>query len=247
MKSFSQLLLNLYRGALEKPTGEFRDWALDESKSLIAFDSCLWADGSWLDGQPTPHSVHLHNLETGFISNWLKYQHEDTLVRQMHANNDRTFNVDCAVTFSGTSIYEFHCKRFDMEHIVATATIDADTQLFNSMSLYRANPDAPFSEADRSLKEALFPHLVAASQSNLLTNLPHLFTANQQSAFNAIAVCDTFGTLRVAMPSFVETCRLEWPGWKGPTLPDCVREAMRGGGGVEIYGEAHRGLHVLSG
>jgi DNA-binding CsgD family transcriptional regulator len=147
----------------------------------------------------------------------------------MRLNLDRTFNVDCAVTFSGTSIYEFHCKRFAMEHIVATATTDPDTLLFNSMSFYRSNPDTPFSEKDRSFKEVLFPHLIAAVQTNWLTNLPHLLSANQRSTFNSIAACDTYGVLRLAMPSFVETCRKEWPEWKGPRLPECVQESMRDG------------------
>ncbi len=229
MKSFSNFLLSLNRGAIEKPIGEFKDWALDETKSIIPFDSCVWGAGSWIDGQPTLHSIHLHNLDAGFTSSWLQYQHEDTLVRKMRENLDRTFNVDCAETFSGTSIYEFHCKRFAMEHIVATATIDPDTLLFNSMSFYRSNPGAPFSEKDRSLKEILFPHLVAAVQTNWLTNLPHLLSAHQRSTFNSIAACDTLGVLRLAMPSFVETCRLEWPMWKGPTLPECVQETMQSG------------------
>ena len=229
MKLFSSFLLNLYRGALDKPPHEFRDWALNEAKSIIPFDSCIWGSGSWVDGQPIIHSVHLHNLDADFISNWLQYQHEDTLMKEMQLHLNRTFNVDCAVTFSGTSIYEFHCKRFAMEHIVATATIDPDTLLFNTMSLYRSNPEAPFSEEERSCKEVLFPHLIAGVQANWLTNLPHLLSANQRSTFNSIAACDSFGILRVAIPSFVKTCRMEWPGWKGPSLPECVQESLRSG------------------
>lgn len=229
MKSFSNFLLKLSRGSLEKPTVEFKDWALNEVKSLIAFDSCVWGSGSWIDGQPRIHAVHLHNLDGEFISNWMQYQHEDKLARDMPLNIDRTFNVDVAAEYSGTAIFEFHCKRFAMEHIVATATIDADTLLLNTMSLYRSRPDTPFSEDERALKEVMFPHLIEAVRTNWLTNLPHLLSANQRSTFNSIAASDTVGILQVAMPSFVETCRIEWPGWKGPTLPEDVQQSMRSG------------------
>lgn len=230
MKLFSKLLLSLHQGALEKPAGDFKNWALHESKSLIPFDSCVWGTGSWIAGQqPTVHSVHLHNLDAGFVANWMRYQHEDTLAAQIYSNMGQTFNVDAAAAFAGTPIYEFHCKRFDMAHIIATVSLDADTQLLNSMSWYRSDINAPFSEVERALKEALFPHLVLIAQANLLVNLPHLPSAQQPIPFNSTAVCDNRGVLQVAMPSLVESLRMEWPSWKGPVLPECILESLRQG------------------
>lgn len=98
------------------------------------------------------------------------------------------------------------------------------------MSLYRANPNQPFTENERILKEEIFPHLIEATRANWLTNLPHMLSANQRSTFNSIAACDSVGILHVAMPSFMDTCRIEWPEWKGPTLPNDVREVMQKGG-----------------
>lgn len=229
MKKFNSYLLTLYRGALEKSTTEFKDWALNEAKSLISFDSCVWGTGSWIENQPRIHSVHLHELGNDFVASWMQYQDEDKLARTIPFNIDKTFNVDVEAEYAGTAIREFHCKRFAMEHIVATATIDEDTQLLNTMSLYRSNPSSPFTECERVIKEEVFPHLIEAARINWLTNLPHLLSANKRSTFNSIAACDSAGILHVAMPSFMETCRIEWPLWKGPVLPDQVQQAMKGG------------------
>jgi DNA-binding CsgD family transcriptional regulator len=227
MNLLSNYLLTLYRGALEKPTHEFRDWTLNGAKSLIPFDSCVWGSGSWANNQPSIHTVHLHQLNGGFIQSWLEHHHEDRLARDMPLNINRTFNVNVADEYAGTAIYNHHCKQFGMEHIVATATIDEDTLLLNTMSLYRSDPDHPFSERERILKEALFPHLIEAVRMNWLTNLPHILSPKQRSSFNSIAACDTTGILQVAMPSFVDACRQEWPAWKGPSLPSCVIEVVQ--------------------
>jgi DNA-binding CsgD family transcriptional regulator len=229
MKSFSNFLLTLYRGADKISAGEFKDWALNEVKSLIPFESCVWGSGSWAAGQPKIHSVHLNNLDGGFVASWMQYQHEDKLARVVPLNLAHTFNVDVPAEYSGTAIHEFHCKRFAMEHILGTATIDADTQLLNTMSLYRSDPNQPFTEAERALKEVIFSHLVEAVRKNWLTNLPHLFPGNQRSSFNTIATCDLMGILQVATPSFIEIFRLEWPKWIGPSLPECVSLNIQNG------------------
>lgn len=229
MKALSDLLLTLYRGADKIPADEFKDWALNEVKSLILFDSCVWGSGSWTAGQPRIHSVHLNNLDSGFVASWMQYQHEDKLARVAPLNLAHTFNVDVPAEYSGTAIHEFHCKRFAMEHILGTATINADTQLLNTMSLYRSNSNKPFTEVERALKEVIFPHLIEAVRKNWLANLPHLFPGNLRSSINSIATSDSVGILQIVMPDFIEICRLEWPKWIGPNLPDCVSHNIQNG------------------
>lgn len=227
MKSFSNFLLNLSRGALETPAYEFKDWALSEARSLIPFDSCVWLMGNWIDETPVVHTAHLYRLEGNFIESWMRFQHEDKLARDVTLHSNRTFNVNVAREYENTNIYNLHCKSYGVEHIVATGCIDPDTLLLNSMCFYRSNIEQPFSEQERFLKEILFQHLVEAARINWLTNLPNMFSAYQRSSFNALAACDNAGLLHVAMPSFVEICREEWPSWKGPFLPHEVLETAR--------------------
>ncbi len=82
-------------------------------------------------------------------------------------------------------------------------------------------------EAERALKEAIFPHLIESVRQNWLTNLPRLFPENKRS--NSIAACDSLCTLHVASPAFIEICSMEWPEWKGSTLPKCVQESVQRG------------------
>jgi DNA-binding CsgD family transcriptional regulator len=203
---------------MEKPAYEFKDWALYETKKLIPFDSCAWGMGSWIDDTPVVHTIHLHNLAGNFIESWLRFQHEDKLTREVTLNSNRTFNVDVAREYANTNIYNIHCKSFGIEHIVSTGTIDPDTQILNSIVLYRSNISQPFSEEERALKEIVFQHLIEAARTNWLTNLPNMFSAYHRSSFNALAACDSTGLLHIAMPSFVEICRKEWSSWKGPFL-----------------------------
>ncbi len=226
MQKFSNYLLKLSRGALEKPADEFKDWALSETKNLIPFDSCVWGMGSWINDTPAIHTIHLHNLAEHFLESWMRFQHEDKVTRDVTLNSNSTFNVDVAHEYENTSIYNVHCKDFCIEHLVATGTIDPDTRLLNTMVFYRSNINQPFSEQERALKEILFQHLVEAARINWLTNLPNMFSAYQRSSFNALAACNDSGLLHVAMPSFVAICREEWASWKGPFLPPEVLTVM---------------------
>lgn len=94
MKAFSDFLLTLYCGAEKIPTDEFKDWALNEVKSLILFDSSVWGSGCWINGKPRVHVVHLNNLDESFVAIWMQHQHEDKLARLMPTNIAYTFNVD---------------------------------------------------------------------------------------------------------------------------------------------------------
>ena len=226
MQQLSIFLLKLSRGALEKPSNEFKDWAISETKNLIPFDSCVWFTGRWINETPVAHIVHLYNLPDNFLENWLQFQHEDKLARDVTIHSNRAFNVDVFHEYKNTDIYDHHCKIHGVEHIVATGSIDPDTRLVNSICLYRSNIDHPFTEQERALKEILFQHLIEAARTNWLTNLPNMFSAYQRSSFNALAACDGSGLLHVAMPSFVEICRTEWPLWKGPSLPQAILDAI---------------------
>ena len=137
----------------------------------------------------------------------------------MVLNSHKAFVVNVNAEYSGTNLYTIHCKNYGVEHIVATGIIDPDTKLLNTLCLYRADPDKPFSEKERLYKEFIFPHLVEAARTNWLINLPSMFSSTNRSMFNALAACDASGLLHVAMPSFVEVCRKEWADWSGPFLP----------------------------
>jgi DNA-binding CsgD family transcriptional regulator len=225
MQQLSRYLLTLTRGALEKPTHEFKDWALNETKHLIPFDSCVWLMGNWMDEMPVINSIHTHQLRAGFIENWARFQHEDKLAREITSHNNHTLNVNVADEYASSNIYQHHCIPYGIQHIVATASIDRDTQLFCSMCLYRANTNQPFTEQERSLKEIIFEHLIEAVRINWLIHLPNMHAAHQPDGINAIAACNEQGLLHSSTPSFFAILRQEWPKWTGALLPDALLNA----------------------
>lgn len=83
------------------------------------------------------------------------------------------------------------------------------------MSFYRADPDAPFSEAERRAKELLVPHMIEAMRINLFSWL----NTSKVYAGNALAVCDGEGRLYETTPRFPIVLRAAWPDWQGPRLP----------------------------
>ena len=229
MRQLSDFLLRLSRGALEKPANEFKNWALSEVAVLIPFDSFVWGMGCSTVDRNIVHSAHLYKLDDFFVESWLRFENEDRLVRDMALNSHRTFVVNVNSEYSGTNLYTIHCKHYGVEHIVATGIIDPDTKLLNTLCLYRADADRPFSEKERLFKELIFPHLVEAARTNWLINLPSMFSSRNHSIFSALAACDASGLLHVAMPSFVEVCRKEWADWTGPFLPRELIEKLADG------------------
>lgn len=225
MEQFSNFLLDLWRGALEKPDHEFKDWALAGVRELIPFDSCAWGKGRWIDGLPVVHHIHLHNLSGDFIASWLRIQHEYKLTRDVTVYSNRTFNIDMAREYKGTDTYNTYCRKYRIEHILGTGCTDPETSLLSMMVFHRSDAGQPFTEQERVLKELLFPHLLEAAKINWLINLPPGFSAYAHGRVNAFAACDDTGLLHVAMPSFVETCRKEWPSWKGPFVPEVILKA----------------------
>ncbi len=222
MQQLGSFLLNLWRGALEKPDHEFKDWALSEVKTLIPFDSCAWGKGRWINEQPVVHHIHLHNLPGDFIESWLRIQHEYKLTRDVTEHSNRTFNVDMAREYRNTDTYNTYCKEYRIEHILGTGCTDPDTSLLSMMVFHRSNISQPFTEQERAIKEIIFPHLLEAARMNWLKNLPNEFSAYPNSSVNTLAACDNTGLLHVAMPSFVAIFRKEWSSWKGPFVPEDV-------------------------
>jgi DNA-binding CsgD family transcriptional regulator len=219
MQQLSNYLLKLARGTLEQPAHDFKEWALNETKQLIPFDSCVWLMGNWIDEVPVIQSIHTHQLDAGFIENWARFQHEDKLAREVTSHNNHTINVNVANEYANSDIYHHHCIPYGIQHIVATASIDRDTQLFCSMCLYRANSNQPFTEQERTLKELVFEHLIEAVRINWLINLPNIHAAHQPVGDNAIAACNEQGLIHSSTPSFFAILRQEWPKWNGALLP----------------------------
>lgn len=60
-------VLRLYKGSRERDAARFMDWALEHTRTLIPFDSAIWAIGV---AGVSIHSAHLHQLPAEVFRYW---------------------------------------------------------------------------------------------------------------------------------------------------------------------------------
>jgi len=206
---------------------------MSEVKEVLPFDSGAWGTGRWLDDNPLIHHVHLHNLPADFTDSWLGVQHQYSLMRDVSTHGFRTFGIDMARDYPGTDLYTDHCRKYCVEHVLGTGCTDPESGLVTLIAFQRQDISRPFTEAERALKETLFPHLREAARTNWLTHLPG--AGGNQLGSQGVAVCDSSGLLLFAASSFLETIGREWPEWTRPFLP---KEIVRTGPGQTYTGAA---------
>lgn len=217
LEKLSAVVLNLYRGASDQPVDVFQDWAFEQIKPALSFDSALWLTGTLLNGQHAIHSQLLHRQPQQLMNDWARCKDRAVFAVKVFGSPSITFN--CVTSTSLGPELAGHSRRYNIEHILATATIDPVSSLHELISIYRADLDKPFSEEERLFQQNLVPHLAEAWRINRLT---HLSKVNQPLgvANSRAAAADIKGVLHLIEPGFTRLILDEWPGWRGPCLPD---------------------------
>lgn len=217
LKELSAVVLNLYRGTREQPADAFQDWAFEQVKAVLPFDSALWLTGTLLNDQHVTHSQLFHRQPPQLLTDWARCKDKAVFAVKVFGSPGITFNCVTSMEF-GSELAE-HSRRYNVEHILATSSIDPVSSLHELISIYRADLDKPFSEEERLLQQSLVPHLAETWRINRLT---HLSKVNQPLgvANSHAAAADTKGILHLIEPGFTRLLLDEWPEWRGPRLPD---------------------------
>jgi DNA-binding CsgD family transcriptional regulator len=225
---FSDLLLKLYHDSATLPEHEFQAQAFDQLRKVIAFDAGWWGLGV-LDANPGHafagpqiFDIYSDNLPEIIFENYEKFKRYDTLALAAARAPGVTFNVNVHEWFP-EELWSY-LDIFGYRHVLATLQIDPITSLTKGVMLYRKNPDKPFTEQERRFKQALMPHWGAALTRARIEPWTRQVAHNPQ--FPGVAVVDEGGQLRYATESFGEMLRREWPGWRGPILPQPLRDLM---------------------
>ena len=169
LEKLSAVVLNLYRGASEQPVDIFQDWAFEQVKPVLPFDSALWLTGTLLNDQHATHSQLLHRQPPQLMTDWARCKDRAVFAVKVFGSPDITFNCVTSMEF-GPELAE-HSRRYNIEHILATTSIDPVSLLHELISVYRADPDKPFSEGERLFQQNLVPHLAETWRINRLARL----------------------------------------------------------------------------
>ena len=231
MKAFSGLLLGLYRQAQTVPPTEFQTRALDAAREALAFDSALWARGAMEPGGGIVHSACVYRQPPDMMENYERIKQHDTLGFEAFSRMGQTVNAALTTDpYWQPRLHPdvlAHVKRYGMEHVLTTHIDEPVLRLFTAVAFYRANPEQPFTEAERLFKQNLMPHLAETWNSNRF-NFMHSPGRDGTQPDHVRAICDKKGVLYNASQGFEEMMLAEWPDWKGPQLPQRLLDTLSG-------------------
>jgi DNA-binding CsgD family transcriptional regulator len=237
---FSSLLHELYRSSHEMPVEEFQASVLGLIGRALQFDTSMWGTGAKQDdGQVAVHSIYLHEQPWEMIEGWSEFNHQDRSVEVVTAHLGYVMNVHTPTLHGGKECSGI--RSLNEKFGIQTGLIvcgEAPSGLYSWLSLFRADPDRHFSENERLLFQALWPHMVEALTINRVVNLDRMHTS-RQGASSCLAIADGKGIIYRAEPGFAPLMREEWPQWEGARLPAELIAIM--GNGID---KGHRGTRI---
>jgi DNA-binding CsgD family transcriptional regulator len=129
-------------------------------------------------------------------------------------------------------VYTDFCHKVGVEHTLGTSILDANTRLSNMIYLWRADIDQPFTQQELAIKQAFAPHMAAAWQHRQVVALYiHAKTGSDpiQSPLRGYAVVDNLGIIHASDAMFGDTVSAVFPEWRGPDVPDALKEMITSG------------------
>lgn len=230
----SGFLLELHERSNELGHHELYRFTLERLPALLPFDAGLLAMGTVQDGVPHGHDYVLHNRDEALMASWDLVKHEDRVAAHAFANPGRTANFDVeGPIFDGCEKVREHSRRWKLAHVLCTSMISQELGLYWVMSLYREDPDDPFSEAERQAKELIVPHVFAAARRARVGQL-RARTRVPDAHGQAGAIAHPSGLVLEAEPGFAELLRLGFPDWRGPFLPPEVKKELPAKSSVRV-------------
>jgi DNA-binding CsgD family transcriptional regulator len=241
METFSGLLLRLYREAQIIPPTEFQTAALDAAREALPFDSAVWITGVMGAEGGIIHSACVYRQPPDMMENYERIKQHDVLGFETFQNLGHTINASLTtgpnwLTRLHPAVLS-HIRRYGMEHVLSTHITEPVLRIFSAVALYRADPEQPFTEAERLFKQNLMPHLAEAWNANRF-NFMHASSHSGAQPDHARAICDKKGVLYNASQNFDVLMLAEWPDWQGPQLPQALQEALSGEGRCQYSGQA---------
>lgn len=237
-ETLNELILELYRAGRECSVEEFQDCALDAVQKAIRFDSAMWGAGA--NDPHVIHHVHLYRQPQRMIEDYAAgFQEKDFLRARVCETPGVTVNLADMVTreeYRRTEIYQGFTHRYGIEQILCTVLVEPVSDLYQFLSLWRADPRRPFSEAERRAKQFLMPHLVESYRSNRIAGIRQRVFGHGTPA-RAAAICNRLGILHEIEGRFAFLLRLEWPRWGGAQLPQGLRELWASGADEDFVGQ----------
>ena len=219
LNRFSALVLET-RMARHQPCDEFRHRLLTGLMALVPFEKAIWAAASLNDGMSL-RAPELYGIDREALAEYERASYADPRLPVVLAT------PGVALAYSARpddpKPYLEMIRTLGIAHFLSIAQYDRPLGLAGGMVLFRGPGEAGFTEDERALVEAAFPHLMAGWTECQLGDLTRRTTGGSRLPHASAA---SHGPLLLAAdPAFAGLLRREWPTWTGPHLPEALIDA----------------------
>ncbi len=214
-------IANLYGTALIAPPNRFRSWALEQLRTLIPCDGALWGSGA--AGSKQFHTTTIVGLPEEFPKRLEDTADINPLLPRILANLGNPVDMESVLddaAFHDSALYEKAFAPFRIERILSTAHRDERSGLYSLVTLYRSNPEAHFTDAEKALQQRITVHLFEAASHSFFI---HLLRNTEMIAGRGSALVDRHGMYHEVQPRFQDLLDEAFPE-RGQSLPFPIPE-----------------------
>jgi DNA-binding CsgD family transcriptional regulator len=237
-------ILDLYRSAQHCSLPLFSEYAFQQLKKHVHFDSAGIADCSiGPANRILMQTVQLHSTtlerfheRTDVVGSEAlaangAVNSRDVLMQAAFLNRGRSAIVDIASTFSDPVVLDY-CRRYDTAHALAFIDGNVTASEFCGVSLWRADKRRPFTPTEGKTASRLLSHMILARKMNQRVH------AQAEPASSVNVRCNADGQLYLVNQRAIELLRLEWTEWGSPLLPKQLMLSLRQSRENAYHGDA---------
>lgn len=217
-------LLAMYEQAQNLSPSIFLEECTELLQQLIPFDKSIL-----LYGLLDPHNLkistlHLDRLSIEKLHKRLAIKEVDPILTQAKREEEHSFTLATTALAPNYPELHRHAIEFDQAHTLTFCTRSSTrTGQQGVISLYRTNPEQPFSNYELKLCDFFLPHIFVAHQINL-----RLYQAEAaHGCLTLIAAQD--GRLYFLEENVASLLREEWENWRPPLLPEALMQVFSSG------------------
>ncbi|WCR15231.1 helix-turn-helix transcriptional regulator [Paracoccus seriniphilus] len=217
----SDFLLELYHDASECCPDEFRLRVLANLQRRIPFDFGVWG-GGWADGRLVT-DLSVLNQSEAILGDWEVVAQQDAFCDLTLDRLGETARFDDVPGYRDSLAFNEHWQRFNASHMMATIVGEETDGYVSFVGLCAEQRPKPFSNEERSFKQAIMPHLSQALRMNR-----ELWAGRAIMEQDEVILVDRAGWVLSAQGAFRDLAEGEWDG-RLAQLPGRVMDALRAG------------------
>ncbi len=207
MHQLESVISRLYRSTKDITIAHYREWALTEIQTLIAYDAAIWSTGHL-----STRTFHTHTtigLPTHFpdllLENLSINPIRKTLFRNIGSAIDMADVIDDEA-FYQSDIFKQVFQPYGIHRILSSIHICSRTGIYTLLSLYRSNAEERFRQQEKNNHQRLLYHLVEAAAHACFLSL------KERSDVHAYhAICDKQGIYHQAEHAFIDLMEQYFP------------------------------------